>query len=664
MRIKYRYFKSFIVVIFVLKVSLLFSQVVYKGSDTRLYPDFYILESEFSEGKYIQGNITEQGFQKYNFKETPNTRPANDRMLTLRSNLIIDSSNIKQDLYLVVMPVDYPCAIFLNGNLIGFRGNIKNGYTNRIHYSESIFLPPDFILYNKINDIAIQLYPKEGEINSINRSFISKARDASYYVFLRNFWGIKLTLALTFCGLIFFVYYLFTYLSRADYKKQSYLFFALMNFFFFISIINNIFTYNFTNTFIVEIISRVGFQLAMIFCLFFLFEYTGILLRFHKKIKIFILIIYLPAIALLLVQHNLSDLLRANNTYPITMLVIGELAFAILSAIYFIKEKSVKSLFLLLVFAFNFFAGMHDTYFFAILKVKPFVLFTPYSVFLMNLVIFFVLAVDHTKIYHLAISNSKQLKSLNENLELMVAERTKKIVEYTHKLEEANTTKDKFFSIIAHDLKNPFNTLIGYSELLKSEFRDMSEHDIHDQLNIIYATSKNGYVLLDNLLQWAQTQTNQISFNPEEIQLKKLTQVCIENIENQSRFKDIEVINNVPEDIVIKGDQNQIKTILRNLICNAVKYTARNGLIIIKSEKSNSDIMVSVRDTGVGMSEKDIQDLFRIDKMFSKPGTNHERGSGLGLILCKEFVEKHNGKIWVESIPGYGSNFKFTIPVK
>ena len=231
MRIKYRYFKSFIVVIFVLKVSLLFSQVVYKGSDTRLYPDFYILESEFSEGKYIQGNITEQGFQKYNFKETPNTRPANDRMLTLRSNLIIDSSNIKQDLYLVVMPVDYPCAIFLNGNLIGFRGNIKNGYTNRIHYSESIFLPPDFILYNKINDIAIQLYPKEGEINSINRSFISKARDASYYVFLRNFWGIKLTLALTFCGLIFFVYYLFTYLSRADYKKQSYLFFALMNFF-------------------------------------------------------------------------------------------------------------------------------------------------------------------------------------------------------------------------------------------------------------------------------------------------------------------------------------------------------------------------------------------------------------------------------------------------
>ncbi|OFX24321.1 MAG: hypothetical protein A2041_14155 [Bacteroidetes bacterium GWA2_31_9b] len=662
MKSKIRVFKFVLIFLIVIIGISSFSQNIYKNSKSQLYLDYFILESEFSEGKFIQGDYINQGFIKYDYKEISNTRPANNRMITIRSDVIIDSSTINNDLYLVTFPIDYPCNVFLNGNLICIRGNYKGGYTNRLHYSESIYLPRHLIQFDKINEIAFQLFPQEGETNPFSKSFISDAEYASKYVFIRNFLGTKFTLALSFCGLIFFVFYLFTYLSRGEYKNKQYLFFSLMNLFFFISIMNNIFTYDFTNTFVVEMISRIGFQLAMVVCLFFLFDYTGILLKYNRSIKIAILIVYTPAIILISLQDNLSDLLRVNNGYPISLLVIGELFFVILTTIYFLKEKSIKSIFLLGAFLFNLYAGMHDTYYFAILKIKPFVLLTPYSVFFMNLVIFFVLAVDHTKAYHLAISNSKQLKALNENLELLVEERTKKIVDYTNELETANKTKDKFFSIIAHDLKNPFNILIGYSELLKTDFKELSEHDIQDQLNIIYTTSKNGYILLDNLLQWAQTQTNQIRFNPEKINLRKLTQGCIENIENQSRFKDIEIINNVPEDLVFTGDENQIKTILRNLICNAVKFTSRNGLIIVKSEVKESDIHISVKDTGIGISEDLIKNLFRIDKLFSKIGTNNEKGSGLGLILCKEFVEKHGGKIWVESIPEKGSEFIFSIP--
>jgi len=289
-------------------------------------------------------------------------------------------------------------------------------------------------------------------------------------------------------------------------------------------------------------------------------------------------------------------------------------------------------------------------------------LLTPYTVFLINLGIFFILAIDNTKIYHLASLKSKELKSLNENLELLVEERTQKIVDYTKDLENTNKTKDKFFSIIAHDLKNPFNSIIGYSDILKTEYKELSEEEIISDINILYTTSKNGYVLLDNLLQWAQSQTNQIKYNPQKIQLYTITQECIEGVDNLSRFKDIEIINNIPRNLEFTADENLIKTILRNLLSNAIKYTSRKGIVIAKAEIAENKVEISVKDSGIGISEREKKELFLIEKMHSRLGTNNERGSGLGLILCKEFVEKHGGTISVVSEEGFGSEFKFTIP--
>jgi signal transduction histidine kinase len=628
---------------------------------SRTYLDFFIIESEVAAGSYLSGDVYELGFKEYDNKEIPNTRAQNDRMITLRSEIYIDSVFSNQKLYLVVMPANYPCNIYLNGELLFAQGNYMDGYTSRMHYTENVFLPPVMINFNEKNHIAFQLFPKEGETHPLNIPFIASAREATNFVFYRNLYGPKLILASSFCGFIFFIFFLFTYISRREYNKPQYLYFALMNLFLIFSWFNNIFTFDYTNTFAVELVSRLGFQFSMIVGLFFLFDYTNIF-KNKKYFRLGVLVIYVPAIVMLSIQNNLTDLIRVNNLYPIYILLLGNISFVVITTLYFLKEKNTKSFILFFVYLLNFLAGMYDSYYFVVVKIKPSVLLTPNSVFIMNLTIFFVLLIDHSKIYHLATKSSKQLQELNENLEILVEERTQKTKEYAVKLEEANKTKDKFFSIIAHDLKNPFNTLIGYSDLLKSEFREYGPNEIHQHLSTIHETSVKGFNLLENLLKWSQAQTNKIEFVPEKINLYQIVQTCVNDIEHQSLFKDIEVHNDVPKDYNTLADENLLKTIFRNLINNAVKYTPRNGYVVISAEKKEDSIEISIKDSGIGMTDKELKNLFKIDQISSKPGTDKEKGSGLGLVLCKEFVEKHGGIIWVESDLESGSIFKFTIP--
>ena len=634
------------------------------GQDTlfvRTKLNFYILESEISEGNYLSGDWYELGFKQYDNKRIPNNRPSNDRMITLRSEFVIDSAFLMSELYLVVLPIDYPCRIYFNGELLLLRGDYKYGYTNRMHSTEKALLPIDKIQYGEKNEIAFQLFPKEGETYPVSNVFISNSQDASRYMFFRNLLGTKLIIALSLCCFVFFVFYLIIYISRREYQRQHFLFFALMNLFFVVSYINNIFSYDYTYTYIFEKIARVGFPLFIFVGICFLLEYTNV---FEKKrmIKIGILLAYIPSIVMVMVPKTTTGIINAYNSYPLISLFVGNIILFVLTLLYFNRERDLKSFFLFFIFSMNIISGFHDGYYFAILETKPFILLTPNTVFGINLIIFFILAVDHSNLYHVALKSSEELEKLNQHLELLVEKRTKKTKEYAVKLEEANNTKDKFFSIIAHDLKNPFNTLIGYSDLLKSEFREYGQNEIQQHLSTIYDTSVKGYNLLENLLKWSQTQTNKIEFEPVKINLHEIVQTCIDDIEHQSQFKDIEVHNDVPKTYNIIADENLLKTILRNLINNAVKYTPRNGYIAISSVKDDVSFEISVKDSGIGMTEIELKNLFKIDQISSKPGTDKEKGSGLGLVLCKEFVEKHGGKIWVESDLETGSVFKFTIP--
>jgi PAS domain S-box-containing protein len=234
-------------------------------------------------------------------------------------------------------------------------------------------------------------------------------------------------------------------------------------------------------------------------------------------------------------------------------------------------------------------------------------------------------------------------------------------------LAELNASKDKFFSIIAHDLRNPLGNFKLITKLLHEDFDDLSNEERIELLESMKDSADNIYSLLENLLEWSQTQRNKIQFNPVELNLKLLSVGIINLLKPTAEKKQIQLINNISISSEVYADVNMINTVLRNLLSNAIKFTPNGGKIEIGIIKSSDDLMTSddciyVKDEGIGMSQDTIQKLFKIDENISTLGTNNEKGTGLGLILCKEFVEKHGGRIWVESEECKGSTFYFSLP--
>ena len=230
------------------------------------------------------------------------------------------------------------------------------------------------------------------------------------------------------------------------------------------------------------------------------------------------------------------------------------------------------------------------------------------------------------------------------------------------RLHDLNATKDKFFSIIAHDLKNPFNAVIGFSNLLIDQVKENDYNGIDEYATIIKDSSLRAMSLLNNLLIWARSQTGKMEFNPENFELVKLIGEVIELLNDSAKQKKIEILLQLPYDVVVFADKEMIGTILRNLISNAVKFTHSGGMITISVHLQVEGSLIQVSDNGMGIKKENIHKLFKIDESYSTKGTQNESGTGLGLLLCKEFIEKNGGKIWAESEYGKGSKFSFLIP--
>jgi len=228
-------------------------------------------------------------------------------------------------------------------------------------------------------------------------------------------------------------------------------------------------------------------------------------------------------------------------------------------------------------------------------------------------------------------------------------------------LQQLNSTKDKLFSIIAHDLRSPIGNILGLSELLIDSKQISDIEESKEVIKLINTTANHTLILLDNLLAWAKSQTGQIDFKPENLHLQPIIQEIVVVYNASAAQKNI-VLNYKPDDIVAYADPNMLKTVLRNLVSNAIKLIDSGGKIDINAVSDQNQTEISISDNGVGMNEETRNKLFRIDTTLTTKGTANESGSGLGLILCKEFVEKHQGKIWVESEIGKGSSFHFTIP--
>ncbi|MFC2102084.1 PAS domain S-box protein [Bacteroidota bacterium] len=238
-----------------------------------------------------------------------------------------------------------------------------------------------------------------------------------------------------------------------------------------------------------------------------------------------------------------------------------------------------------------------------------------------------------------------------------------KLKQYTLALQESNNTKDKFFSIIAHDLKSPFNAILGLTNALIHDYPSLEKQQVEGLLRTIRTSSEKAFELLDNLLVWANTQTGKITFTPEPLPVGTLVNDTVALMESTATNKRIRINVAMIADVIVIADQQMIRTVLRNLLSNAIKFTPFGGNITVLVKPGEKVCTLSVKDSGVGISKADISKLFRIDSKHTTRGTADEKGTGLGLILCKEFVEKYGGKIWVESEEGRGSAFSFTLPV-
>ncbi len=231
------------------------------------------------------------------------------------------------------------------------------------------------------------------------------------------------------------------------------------------------------------------------------------------------------------------------------------------------------------------------------------------------------------------------------------------------KLRLLNADKDRFISILGHDLKNPFNNILGFSEILTDEIDSFNKDEIKDIVKNINKSAKITNKLLDDILMWGRTQQGNIPFKPLEFSLADTCKDTIEILNPTAHSKNITINYSLKDHINIYADADMLKTVLRNLVSNAIKFTNIGGLINIKAEQLDSKITISVSDNGIGIAPDDMLKLFDISQILTTKGTAGETGTGLGLLLCKELVEKHGGKIWVESEVGKGSEFKFTLPI-
>jgi PAS domain S-box-containing protein len=260
------------------------------------------------------------------------------------------------------------------------------------------------------------------------------------------------------------------------------------------------------------------------------------------------------------------------------------------------------------------------------------------------------------------ITVEKLQKQRLENYVNEIANGHKKLYESESELKKTNAAKDKLLSIIAHDLRSPFTSLIGLTEFMIEDIDEMERHEIIDFATKISESSKHILSLIENLLQWSRIQSGKLECEKEKFNLHDLICEILEILNNNVQNKNIAVKNLSAKNTYVLADRNMIFSVIQNLISNAIKFTHSGGEIKVDIKGSRGFYKVIIEDNGVGMDSETLNNLFRIDVHYTSRGTNDEKGSGLGLILCKEFVEKNGGKIHVESELGFGSKFVFTVP--
>jgi signal transduction histidine kinase len=262
-----------------------------------------------------------------------------------------------------------------------------------------------------------------------------------------------------------------------------------------------------------------------------------------------------------------------------------------------------------------------------------------------------------------------ELVIANKELAYQNKEKEKRVAELIitnnelNQLLQLNADKDRFISILGHDLKNPFNNILEFSEILNNEINSLSSDEIKEIAGTINKLAKITNNLLVDILSWARTQQGRIPFSPQNLSFTDICKNVVDALKPSANAKNISIDYSSVNHINVFADADMLKTTLRNLVSNAIKFTNNGGAININAKQTNSNVTIFVSDNGIGIEHDELKKLFDISEVLTTKGTAGEIGTGFGLLLCKEFVEKHGGKIWVESEIGKGSDFKFSLPV-
>jgi signal transduction histidine kinase len=244
----------------------------------------------------------------------------------------------------------------------------------------------------------------------------------------------------------------------------------------------------------------------------------------------------------------------------------------------------------------------------------------------------------------------------------LVLEENKQLKQSKDQLQEFVETKDKFISIIAHDLRSPFNSIIGFLELLRTKYDEFSDSERKEHITLIAENANSTLNHLEKLLEWAKSQTGKMAFQPIKQKLMPIIDSVMETLSTAIIHKNLHLKIHGPQDIEIFADPNMLFSVFQNLISNAIKYSRPEGTIELHVREIENQIEIVVSDDGIGMSQETMNRLFKVGEDISNPGTHNEKGSGLGLILCKDFVERHGGSLVVKSEQGKGSQFGIKIP--
>ncbi len=245
---------------------------------------------------------------------------------------------------------------------------------------------------------------------------------------------------------------------------------------------------------------------------------------------------------------------------------------------------------------------------------------------------------------------------------ILLQKKNEEILQQKEELSKLNADKNRFISILAHDLRSPFNAILGFLDILSKSIRKLDIDEAIGHIDIINNSAKNTFNLLEDILTWGRANSGKIPYEPQKLNLKTICNEVVDILKFTANSKNISISTFVASEIYCFADKNMLDTILRNLVTNAIKFTNEGGQIDIYAEQNQSDITITISDNGVGIEPEILSKLFDITQKVTTQGTKEESGTGLGLLLCKEFVDKHNGRIWVESELGIGSKFIFTLP--